>query len=260
MKIVRYRHAGREHCGALEGDTVVPMEGSLDALTKTPRAKSVPLDAVRILAPVAPGKIVAAGLNYGEFVREQKADRPAEPLIFLKPSTAVIGPNDAIVYPRQTQELIYEGELAIVIARRAWRVAQSEARRYVLGYTCMNDVTAVDLQNRDREFTRSKSFDTFAPLGPVIETAIENPDALALTTKHNGKLRQNARTSDLIFKTDFLVSFISQIMTLLPGDVISTGTPPGVGHIKPGDVIEIEIEQIGTLTNSVSSPSRSEEH
>jgi 2-keto-4-pentenoate hydratase/2-oxohepta-3-ene-1,7-dioic acid hydratase in catechol pathway len=254
MKIVRYRHDGREHYGALEGDTVVPMEGSLDALTKTPRAKSIRLDAVRILAPVAPGKIVAAGLNYGEFVREQKVDPPAEPLIFLKPPTAVIGPNDAIIYPRQTRELYYEGELAIVIARKASRVPPSDARRYVLGYTCMNDVTAGDLQARDHEFTRSKSFDTFAPLGPVIETAIENPDALHLTTKLNGKLRQNTSTSDLIFKCDFLLSFISHIMTLLPGDVISTGTPPGVGQIKAGDIIEIEIEQIGILTNIVTEP------
>jgi|SRR5208282_901995 len=253
MKIVRYGNQGRERYGALEGDRIQPMEGALDALKRTPRAKSIPLDTVRLLAPVTPSKIVAAGLNYGELVRELKIEPPKEPLIFIKPSTAVIGPNDAIVYPRQTQELIYEGELAIVIARRACRVPQSEARRYVLGYTCMNDVTAVDLQTRDSEFTRSKSFDTFAPLGPVIETAIENPDALALTTKHNGKLRQNARTSDLIFKSDFLVSFISQIMTLLPGDVISTGTPPGVGHIKPGDVIEIEIEQIGVLTNTVAA-------
>jgi 2-keto-4-pentenoate hydratase/2-oxohepta-3-ene-1,7-dioic acid hydratase in catechol pathway len=253
MKIVRYGNQGRERYGALEGDRIEPMEGALDALKRTPRAKSIPLDTVRLLAPVTPSKIVAAGLNYGQLVRELKIEPPKEPLIFIKPSTAVIGPNDAIVYPRQTQELIYEGELAIVIARRACRVPQSEARRYVLGYTCMNDVTAVDLQTRDREFTRSKSFDTFAPLGPVIETAIENPDALALTTKHNGKLGQNARTSDLIFKSDFLVSFISQIMTLLPGDVISTGTPPGVGRIKPGDVIEIEIEQIGVLTNTVAA-------
>jgi len=229
------------------------MEGELDALKRTSRAKSIPLDTVRLLAPVKPSKIVAAGLNYSELVRELKIEPPKEPLLFIKPSTAVIGPNDAIVYPWQTQELIYEGELAIVIARRAWRVTPSEARRYVLGYTCMNDVTALDLQNRDREFTRSKSFDTFAPLGPVIETAIENPDALGLTTKHNGKLRQNTNTSNLIFKSDFLVSFISQIMTLLPGDVISTGTPPGVGQIKPGDVIEVEIEAIGVLTNTVAA-------
>ncbi len=253
MKIVRYGHKGRERYGALEGDRIQPMEGALDALKRTPRPKSIPLDAVRLLAPITPSKIVAAGLNYGQLVRELKIEPPKEPLIFIKPSTAVIGPNDAIVYPRQTQDLIYEGELAIVIARRACRVPQSEARRYVLGYTCMNDVTAVDLQTRDREFTRSKGFDTFAPLGPVIETAIENPDALGLTTKHNGKLRQNARTSDLIFKSDFLVSFISQVMTLLPGDVISTGTPPGVARIKPGDVIEIEIEQIGVLTNTVAA-------
>ena len=252
MKILRYSHDGRKRYGALEGDRIQPLAGELDALVRTARAKPIPLDTVRLLAPATPGKIVAAGLNYGEFVRDLKVEPPREPLIFLKPSTAVIGPNDAIIYPPQTRELYYEGELAIVIARRASRVPQSEARRYVLGYTCMNDVTAGDLQNRDREFTRSKSFDTFAPLGPVIETAIENSDALALTTKHNGKLRQNACTSDLIFKTDFLVSFISHIMTLLPGDVISTGTPRGVGQIKPGDVIEIEIEQIGVLTNTVT--------
>jgi 2-keto-4-pentenoate hydratase/2-oxohepta-3-ene-1,7-dioic acid hydratase in catechol pathway len=253
VKIIRYGHDGRERYGALEGDRIEPMEGELDALKRTSRAKSIPLDTVRLLAPVIPSKIVAAGLNYGELVRDLKIEPPKEPLIFIKPSTAVIGPNDAIVYPRQTQELFYEGELAIVIARKGWRVPLSEARRYVLGYTCMNDVTAVDLQSRDREFTRSKSFDTFAPLGPVIETAIGNPDDLALTTKHNGKLRQNARTSDLIFKPDFLLSFISHIMTLLPGDVISTGTPPGVGQIKSGDVIEIEIEKIGVLTNTVAA-------
>jgi len=253
MKIVRYGADGGERYGALEGDRIAPLEGALDALKRTPRAKSIPLDTVRLRAPVALSKIVAAGLNYGEFVRDLKIEPPREPLLFIKPSTAVIGPDDAIVYPPQTQELYYEGELAIVIARRAWQVPLSEARRYVLGYTCMNDVTAADLQNRDREFTRSKSFDTFAPLGPVIETAIENPDDLALMTRHNGKLRQNTRTSDLIFKSDFLVSFISHIMTLLPGDVISTGTPPGVGQIKPGDVIEIEIEQIGVLTNTVAA-------
>ena len=253
MKILRYSHDGRKRYGALEGDRIEPLEGELDALKRTARVRSIPLDTVQLLAPVTPSKIVAAGLNYGEFVRELKVEPPKEPLIFIKPSTAVIGPNDAIVYPPQTQELYYEGELAIVIARRAWRVPPSETRRYVLGYTCMNDVTAGDLQNRDREFTRSKSFDTFAPLGPVIESAIENPDDLALTTKHNGKLRQNARTSDLIFKSDLLLSFISHIMTLLPGDVISTGTPPGVGQIKPGDVIEIEIEGIGVLTNTVAA-------
>lgn len=253
MKIVRYRHGGRELYGALEGDRIAPMEGALDVLRKTLRAKSIPLDTVRLLAPATPSKIVAAGLNYCEFVRDQKVEAPREPLIFIKPSTAVIGPDDAIVYPRQTKELYFEGELAIVIARKACRVPLSEARRYILGYTCMNDVTAGDLQNIDREFTRSKSFDTFAPIGPVIETEIENPDALALTTRHNGELRQNANTSDLIFKTDFLVSFISHVMTLLPGDVISTGTPPGIAQMKPGDVIEIEIERIGVLRNAVAA-------
>jgi 2-keto-4-pentenoate hydratase/2-oxohepta-3-ene-1,7-dioic acid hydratase in catechol pathway len=253
VKIVRYRRDGREQYGALEGDRIEPMEGELDALVRTSRAKSLGLDTVRLLAPVTPTKIVAAGLNYGEFVRDQKVEPPKEPLIFLKPSTAVIGPNDSIVYPPQTHELYYEGELAIVIARRACRVPVSEARRYVLGYTCMNDVTAGDLQNQDREFTRSKSFDTFAPLGPVIETSIANPDDLALTTKVNGELRQNACTSDLIFKCNSLISFISHVMTLLPGDVISTGTPPGLGQIKPGDAIEIEIGGIGMLINTVTA-------
>ncbi len=252
MKIVRYRRDGREQYGALEGDRIVPMVGAIDALARARRAKAIPIDTVRILAPVAPSKIVAAGLNYGAFVREQKVEPPREPLIFLKPSTAVIGPDDAIVYPPQTRELYFEGELAIVIARRAYRVSLSEARRYVLGYTCMNDVTAGDLQARDNEFTRSKSFDTFAPIGPIIETEIENPDALALATKQNGELRQNANTSDLIFKCNVLVSFISHVMTLLPGDVISTGTPPGVGKMKVGDVIEIEIEGIGVLRNTVA--------
>jgi 2-keto-4-pentenoate hydratase/2-oxohepta-3-ene-1,7-dioic acid hydratase in catechol pathway len=253
MKIVRFGHDGRVRYGALEGDRIEPLEGTLDALTRMSRAKWIPLDMVRLLAPVTPSKIVAAGLNYSELVRDLKTEPPKEPLLFIKPSTAVIGPNDAIVYPRQTQELFYEGELAIVIARTARRVSPSEARQYVRGYTCMNDVTAVDLQNRDRESTRGKSFDTFAPLALAIETAIENPDDLALMTRCNGKLRQNTRTSDLIFKSDFLVSFISHIMTLLPGDVISTGTPPGVGQIKPGDVIEIEIERIGVLTNTVTA-------
>jgi 2-keto-4-pentenoate hydratase/2-oxohepta-3-ene-1,7-dioic acid hydratase in catechol pathway len=252
MKIVRYSRAGREQYGALEGDGIEPIEGELGAFRKTARAKSIPRGSVSLLAPVAPGKIVAAGLNYGQLVRDLKVEPPAEPLIFIKPSTAVIGPDAAIVYPPQTRKLYYEGELAIVIARRASKVPRSEARRYVLGYTCMNDVTAVDLQDRDHEFTRSKSFDTFAPLGPVIETEIENPDDLALTARLNGKLRQNTRTSDLIFKCDFLVSFISHIMTLLPGDVISTGTPPGLGEIKPGDVIEIEVEGIGKLINPVA--------
>jgi 2-keto-4-pentenoate hydratase/2-oxohepta-3-ene-1,7-dioic acid hydratase in catechol pathway len=252
MKIVRYSRDGSEQYGALEGDRIEPLEGALDALVRTPRAKSIPLDTVRLLAPVTPSKIVAAGLNYGAFVREQKVEPPKEPLIFIKPSTAVIGPDDAIVYPPQTRELYFEGELAIVIGLRASRVPISEAQRYVLGYTCMNDVTAGDLQARDNEFTRSKSFDTFAPIGPAIETAVENPDALALTTKLNGELRQSANTSDLIFKTDFLISFISHVMTLLPGDVISTGTPPGVGQMEAGDVIEIEIEGIGVLRNTVA--------
>jgi 2-keto-4-pentenoate hydratase/2-oxohepta-3-ene-1,7-dioic acid hydratase in catechol pathway len=213
------------------------------------------LDQVRLLAPCQPSKIVALGKNYAAHAREMAAkgmssEVPSEPLIFLKPPSAVIGPGEAIVYPAMSQQVDYEAELVVVIGRRAKSVAQGEARSYVLGYTCGNDVTARDLQKKDGQWTRGKGFDTFCPLGPWIVT---NPDPanLHLETRVNGVVRQSGVTSDLIFGVEVLVSHISQIMTLEPGDVIMTGTPAGVGPLVPGDVVEVEIEGIGVLRNPV---------
>jgi 2-keto-4-pentenoate hydratase/2-oxohepta-3-ene-1,7-dioic acid hydratase in catechol pathway len=254
MKIVRYEIAGAAaRIGALEGDRIVPLDGALDALRPAAGAAPVKLERARLLAPAAPSKIVAVGVNYRDHALEMGRQLPEEPLLFIKPSTAVIGPGDAIVYPPESRLLHFEGELAMVISRTARNVARAEARRYVLGYTCLNDVTARDLQRRDVQFTRAKGFDTFAPLGPAIDTAVA-PDDLELTTRLNGEVRQRARTSNLIFGCDHLLSYISHIMTLLPGDVISTGTPGGVGAMQPGDTVEVEIGQIGCLRNTVAAP------
>jgi 2-keto-4-pentenoate hydratase/2-oxohepta-3-ene-1,7-dioic acid hydratase in catechol pathway len=253
MKIVRYLQDGIARHGALEGDAIAPLEGPLEALKKSPGAKALEASGVKMLAPVAPSKIVAVGVNYRDHAREMGRELPAEPLIFIKPSTCVIAPGDPIVYPPQSQLVHYEGELAIVIARKASKVSEKDARHYVLGYTCLNDVTARDLQRRDVQFTRGKGFDTFAPLGPLIATDVD-PTDLAIETRVDGEVRQHGRTSDMIFGCDFVLSYISHIMTLLPGDVISTGTPAGVGSMKPGDFVEVEIEKIGCLTNTVIAP------
>ncbi|MDD3582363.1 MAG: fumarylacetoacetate hydrolase family protein [Desulfobacca sp.] len=212
---------------------------------------AIGLTETRLLAPCQPSKIVAVGLNYRDHAAELKMPLPAEPLIFLKPSTAVIGPEAEIIYPAQSQRVDYEAELGVVIGRTAHRVAETAARDYILGYTCFNDVTARDLQKKDGQFTRSKSFDTFAPLGPWIETEIRNPDNLSVEALVNGERRQQGNTQNMVFRVPTLISFISQIMTLLPGDVIATGTPAGIGPILPGDVVEIRVEGIGTLRNRV---------
>ncbi|MGH7780623.1 MAG: fumarylacetoacetate hydrolase family protein [Candidatus Binataceae bacterium] len=254
MKIVRYSSKSRVSFGALDGTSILPLAGALELLKPAADAKPVAAASVKLLAPIAPGKIVAVGVNYSDHASEMGRQLPEEPLLFIKPSTCVIAPEAPIIYPPQSKLLHYEGELAIVISRAAAKVATEDARDYVLGYTCMNDVTARDLQRKDVQFTRGKGFDTFAPLGPVIATDIADPDDLALTTRLNGEVRQQSRTSNLIFKCDFLVSYISHIMTLLPGDVISTGTPSGVGEMKPGDTVEVEIEKIGCLRSIVAAP------
>lgn len=253
MKIVRFRHHDRELYGVLEDDSVRPLEGVPLGARPASGAAPIPLREVRLLAPVSPSKIVAIGVNYRDHAQEMGRELPKEPMIFIKPSTAVIGPGDEIVYPPQTHNLHYEGELAIVIGKPARHVSENEARNFILGYTCMNDVTARDLQRQDVQFTRGKGFDTFAPLGPAIETELD-PSDLALETRLNGEVRQKSRTSNLIFGCNFLVSFVSQVMTLLPGDVISTGTPSGVGPMKLGDTVEVEIEKIGCLRNAVAAP------
>lgn len=199
-----------------------------------------------------PSKVVAVGLNYRDHARELKMDIPGYPLIFMKPSTSVIGDGDPIVFPVQTQELHYEGELGIVIGKRARNVPAGKALDFIAGYTCANDVTARDLQRLDGQWTRAKSFDTFCPLGPRIVSDM-HPTALEIMTRVNGEVKQRSTTANMIFDVYDLVSFISGIMTLLPGDVIITGTPPGVGPLLPGDTVEVEIEGIGTLTNTVTA-------
>jgi len=199
-------------------------------------------------APVIPSKAVCVGLNYKSHIEEMGENLPEEPTLFLKPRTAVIGPAENILLPPQSSRVDYEGELAIVIKDHTRWVSQSEAHKHVLGYTIANDVTARDLQSKDGQWTRAKSFDTFLPLGPWIETDVD-PMNLSLRTLVNGELRQEGNTADLIFDVFYLVSFISKIMTLEPGDIILTGTPSGVGPLNDGDEVVVEIEGIGRLVN-----------
>ena len=217
-----------------------------------------PLAEVRLLAPVLPSKVVAVDRNYppepdGPKQDGQKLDReaPSEPVLFLKPSTSVTGPGDAIKYPvKLTDRVEFEGELAVIIGRLCRQVPRERADEVIFGYTCANDITARDLQARDGQWTRAKGFDTFCPLGPWMETGT-NPADLDLTTTVNGAVRQQARTSQLLWNVPDLVAYVSQVMTLLPGDVLLTGTPAGVGPLTAGDQVSVTIESIGTLTNRV---------
>ncbi|HUP44359.1 MAG TPA: fumarylacetoacetate hydrolase family protein [Thermoanaerobaculia bacterium] len=208
-------------------------------------------DGVRLLPPVVPSKIVCIGRNYADHVRELGNEVPAEPVIFLKPPSAVIGPEETVVRPPQSERVDFEGELALVIGKPARNIAEGDWRDYVAGFTCANDVTARDLQKKDVQFTRSKSFDTFLPLGPCLAVDLD-PAALRISTRVNGQIRQDGNTRQMIFSCGRIAAFISSVMTLYPGDVILTGTPAGVGPLEGGDVVEVEIEGIGTLRNVVA--------
>ncbi len=249
MKIARVRHQGRVSYALIEGDEALFLKG-FPAPEPIPVGERVPLEETVLLAPCTPSKIIALGLNYKDHAQELGLPLPQEPLIFLKPPSALIGPGEKIVLPTQSKRVDYEGELAVVIGRRAKDVSLEEALDYVLGYTCFNDVTARDLQKRDGQWTRAKSFDTFAPCGPWIETSID-PTNLKIETFLNGEKRQSSSTRELVFSVPEIISFISQIMTLWPGDIIATGTPPGIGPLKSGDTIEISIQHVGKLTNQV---------
>lgn len=214
-------------------------------------SRTWPLTDVRLLAPAEPTKIVCVGRNYAAHAAEFGNEVPKEPLIFLKPPSAVIGPEDAIVLTRYSQRVEHEGELGVVMGRRCAHLSDSDdPQAYILGYTCLNDVTARDLQKSDVQFTRAKGFDTFCPIGPHIETQLDPSDVL-VQTRVNGAQRQSARTSLMAYPALFLVRWISRMMTLLPGDVIATGTPAGVGPLVAGDIVEVSVEGIGTLRNSV---------
>lgn len=250
MKIYRFEHEGLIRWGILRDETLLPVRGSIFS-DFAPEGAAIPIGAVKLLAPVEPSKIVAVGRNYKDHAAEMGNPLPVEPLLFLKPSTAVIGPHDAILYPEMSSRVDFEGELAVVIKRKTYRLDdEAEAADRILGYTCLNDVTARDLQEKDKQFTRAKSFDTFAAVGPCIAAGLD-PASLEIKTFLNGKLRQSSNTRHLIFSVPFLVRFISRIMTLLPGDIITTGTPAGVGPMQPGDRVDVQIEGIGTLSNSV---------
>lgn len=254
MKLVRFvarEKPGRSpSCGALEGEVVRELAGDIFEEPEFTR-RTFALGEVRLLAPCLPSKIVCVGRNYREHAQELGNPLPQEPLLFLKPPSSVIGPDEPIVHPVFSRRVDYEGELGVVIARPCRRLAEGEdVRPYVLGYTCLNDVTARDLQKQDVQFTRSKGFDTFCPLGPVIATDLDATD-LRIETYLNRECRQQARTSEMIFPIDAIMRFISNVMTLFPGDVIATGTPAGVGSLQPGDTVEVVIEGIGRLRNPV---------
>ncbi|HSV30888.1 MAG TPA: fumarylacetoacetate hydrolase family protein [Atribacteraceae bacterium] len=207
---------------------------------------------IRLLAPILPTKIIAVGLNYHDHIAEMGHALPTHPVLFMKPPTAVVGPDDLIRLPRISERVDYEAELAVVIGKKTKSVTPASALDRVLGYTCFNDVTARDLQRLDGQWTRAKSFDGFAPLGPHIETDLD-PRNLEVACLVNGLIRQRSRTSQLLFPVPELIAFVSQVMTLLPGDVIATGTPAGVGPLRDGDTVEIRIEGIGSLSNPVQA-------
>ncbi|HET8579288.1 MAG TPA: fumarylacetoacetate hydrolase family protein [Methylomirabilota bacterium] len=249
MKIVRFRAAGKTRYGVLDGAHILEYSGTPYGTFKKARKKYA-LSQTVLLAPVAPSKIVAVGLNYRDHAEEMNLPVPAEPRIFFKPLSALSGPDDPIVFPPQAGRVDYEGELAIVIKKRCRAVPAERAREVVLGYTCLNDVTARELQARDGQPTRAKAFDTFCPVGPCIATDID-PNGVDIETWVNGERRQASNTKHFIFPVEDLIARISAVMTLLPGDVIATGTPAGVGPLKPGDKVEVRIEGIGGLKNPV---------
>ncbi len=213
----------------------------------------VGFDEVTLLSPVLPSKVLCVGKNYVDHAAELASEVPSEPLIFMKPSTAVVGPGAAVILPVQSKEVHHEGELAVVIGAVARRVRAEDIGQVVLGYTIANDVTARDLQRSDGQWTRAKGFDTFCPLGPAIETEFDPAEGMRIATSVNGELRQEGTTAEMVFGVAELIEYITSVMTLLPGDVVLTGTPAGVGPVAPGDVMEVEVEGIGRLINPVMS-------
>jgi 2-keto-4-pentenoate hydratase/2-oxohepta-3-ene-1,7-dioic acid hydratase in catechol pathway len=253
VRIARFSHAGDVAFGLVEGDPGSEFISVIDGHPFTPfqtTGVQVPLADVRLLAPVIPTKVIAVGKNYADHAAEMGGEAPVEPLIFLKPSTAVVGHGDPIVYPKLSSNVHYEGELAVVIGKLCKGVPAERAHEVVFGYTCGNDVTARDLQKSDGQWSRAKGFDTFCPIGPWIATGIDAID-LAITTTLNGTQVQASRTSMFVHSIGRIIEYVSAVMTLLPGDVILTGTPAGVGPVQPGDEVSVTIEGIGTLTNRV---------
>jgi 2-keto-4-pentenoate hydratase/2-oxohepta-3-ene-1,7-dioic acid hydratase in catechol pathway len=249
MRIVRFITGKQPRYGVVEDSVVREIQGDIfGKFVMTNRTHS--LKRIRFLAPTEPSKIVGVGLNYHDHAEEMKLQTPDEPIIFLKPASASFPHHGRIIYPKSCNRLDYEAELGIVVKRTARAVPVEKAHRYILGYVCFNDVTARDLQRKDGQWTRAKSFDTFAPFGPWVETDLDLSDA-PIRAFLNGVVRQESNINNLIFEVPYLLHFVSTVMTLYPGDVITTGTPSGVGPMRPGDTIEIEVEGIGRLRNTV---------
>jgi 2-keto-4-pentenoate hydratase/2-oxohepta-3-ene-1,7-dioic acid hydratase in catechol pathway len=254
MRFIRYRTGQESACFGWiletpEATYVGPVDGSplgdfrrLDA--------DQPLESVKILAPVLPSKIICVGRNYVAHANEHGAEVPEVPLLFLKPASAIIGPGESIVLPPQSQQVEHEAELVVVIGKKGRWISPEKAQDYVLGYTIGNDITARDLQRRDGQWTRGKGFDTFCPVGPWILTDFDPADAM-ITCYVNGEMRQMASTRDMVFGVRQLIAFASSVMTLEPGDLLFTGTPAGVGPLQPGDIVEVNIEGLGSLKNPV---------
>lgn len=252
MQIVRFSHESRIAFGIIDDTDIVVLSADPMFAGLETTGERVALADAKLLAPVIPrSKVVGVGKNYGAHIEEMgHTAAPAEPLLFLKPNTSVIGPGDPIVLPAQSEQIDFEGELAVIIGRIAKNVTAENAADFIFGYTIANDVTARDLQQRDGQWTRGKGFDSFCPLGPVVETEFDAADAM-LTTTVNGATRQRGAVSEMLFSVPELVAFASSVFTLLPGDVILTGTPAGVGPILAGDRVEVSITGLGVLGNPV---------
>lgn len=252
MRIARFSHQDAIRFGIVDETDLVVLSGDPMFAGFDTTGERVPLSEVTLLAPVIPrSKIVCVGKNYRDHAAEMGGEAPAEPMLFLKPNTSVIGPNDAIVRPVQSQRTDFEGELAVVIGRIAKNVPAENALDYVLGYTVGNDVTARDLQRSDGQWSRAKGFDTFCPLGPAIETDFDLDGGARVVTRVNGEVRQDGPISDMVHSVPDIIAYASAAFTLLPGDVILTGTPAGIGPFQAGDVVEVEITGLGVLRNTV---------
>jgi 2-keto-4-pentenoate hydratase/2-oxohepta-3-ene-1,7-dioic acid hydratase in catechol pathway len=249
MRVVRFKKNNKNMIGVIEGDNVRHLEGSLDTYWKM-EEDVYPLKDVKLLAPIVPKQIICVGFNYREHAEEMNIKMPKEPIIFSKAAHTIIGTGDDIIYPKQSNHVVFEAELGVVIKKRMKDITPEEARDYILGYTCANDVTARDLQTEETQWLRSKSFDTFCPLGPWLETDLDAQD-LEIKSYLNGELCQNARTSDMVYNPYEILSYISKTMTLDAGDLILTGTPVGDGEMKPGDEVVVEIEGIGRIVNTI---------
>lgn len=248
MKIARYTYHGKTYTGIVMHDAVYRLTGDIYADDFSTAADGIPLCAVKLEAPSAPSKIVAVGKNYSDHIKELDGDVPKTPILFIKPSTCVIADGESIVFPEASKRVDHEAELCFVIKKTAKKVRRDKWRDYVLGFSCMNDVTARDIQSQDIQWTRAKSYDTFAPFGPWLETELD-PHNVTVTARVNGETRQCASTNLFLYSIGELLEFITDGITLLPGDVVTTGTPAGISPMQKGDVVEIEISGIGVLKN-----------